>query len=377
MTVFERRMVLGGMALLLLSLSLWLSGASHLSSPIARASKNIPYCTSPNGYCLAYFGADLSANGGMQKATGVASGSPKTKPSGPWPQYAGNYCFLAVVQALTNYEDWKDGIALSYPHASDEGPPAPSGQPAWTNGTPVGEVSPQLLWDMDTNLKPTFGTLSIIGSGQNRKPFTLANSSYDFGGDPRSQAYATWWETPGNHFYHDYIYHNGVGGASLGLAQALATTFSDGFSPAIALVNQGEHAVVVAGVWSYGSPFVSNPVIDSFAVYNPWNQDWGSFINGAYYERVSYANWTSGVSSLQGRTGQNTYWWAKTYNSNGGSDPDPHIGIYQAGCDIDGCTSNPNAHHWITNYVAVERDTITAYNANYTIDENGNVMQSP
>nr|MBA2678579.1 hypothetical protein [Ktedonobacteraceae bacterium] len=290
-------------------------------------------------YNLAYYGADLGT--GMKVATGVDYNNRFGRPSNaPWPQSQGNYCFLADVQALTNYEDWKDGIAIRYPHQSGQ-----------------------------ENIRADMGDGVVPSGGSSNYKFTKANISADFGGDPRAQAWGAYTETPGYRYYHQYIYHNGVDGASFGLAKGVASTHSHGGnSPEIALVDSARHSVVVAGEWSYGNPVsVSQAAIMSFAVYNSWDESVFPYINGAYYEQVSYSNWTTGVSSLP--RGQH-YWWARTYGfNNNTSDPDPNVGMYE-----------PNGtypHHWWTNYVSIQRDDDSSDNAEYCHDENGHVMQHP
>lgn len=367
MTTFERRMLLLGIAFLFIAFSILATSGYQLSIPTALAAPSSD--SSQNTSNPVYYGADLSIGGGMEKATGVRASSLSSRPyNAPWPQYSDNYCFLAVVQALTNYEYWKSNHSapMHFPTQSSQGP---------ADGIPEHATSSQILYQMDTTMVPSQsgvpGSLSVQNPGTNyRTPFTLANIAYDFGGDPRAQAYATYVETPGSHYYHQYIYHNGVNGASLGLAKAVATYHADGYSPAIALVNQGLHSVVVAGVTSYGNPATtSNPTIVSFSVYNPWDQSWGAYLNGAYYETVSYGHWTAGASNLHGYA----YWWKLPYNSNHGADPDPNISIYQAGPG----TANPNAHHWINSYVTIQRDEDSKDSANYTINEKGQVMYGP
>lgn len=370
MSTLERRLLSLGIAFAFLAFTIWLSNGGHfdLAPPIAQAS------------ALAYYGADLSAGGGMEKATGVSSGNRFAQPNNaPWPQRAGNYCFLASVQALVNYEYWKiDHNTIPYPNQSDQGPPPPDPSHPWLNGTSTGETSPQILWYMDTALQPTFGTLAVQGSGSNRRPFTLANTSYDFGGDPRAQAVtaAALAPTATVHDYHQHIFHTGVAYATYKLAGSVSLRYPDGgHSPTIALVNQGKHSVVVAGVWSYGSVLTNSAnKIDSFAVYNPWNESWGSYINSAYYERVSYTSWTQGQSTKNGPFGAgNAYWWKLPYSSNGGIDPDPRIGIYQAGSG----TSHPTAHHWIGYYVVIQRDTHDDHNPDNAYNEKAQLMTGP
>jgi hypothetical protein len=340
MDSLERRLVFLSIALLLVAFMVWVSGGGHFSSPTAQASAAIPNCVPlPDGGCynLTYYGADLGT--GMKKATGVDYTNRFTRPSNaPWPQRKTNYCFLADTQALSNYEEWSNGSSIRYP-------------------TQSGQDS--ILTDMNDGVIPS--------GGSSNYGFTKANISADFGGDPRAQAWGAYIETPAYRYYHQYIYHNGVDGASFGLAKGVAAFHSyGGNSPEIAIVDTALHSVVVAGEWSYGNPVsVSDAAITSFAVYNSWDvQSWGPYINGAYYEQVSYSNWTTGVSSLP--SGQH-YWWAHTYGDS--SDPDPNVGMYK-----------PNStypHHWWTFYVSIQRDDDSSDSAEYCHDENGHVMQHP
>ena len=88
-------------------------------------------------------------------------------------------------------------------------------------------------------------------------------------------------------------YHNGVGGATYGLAKGVAFSFSDGPAPEIAIVNHGEHSVILAGVWASANPSTNSAAtISALLVDNPWDQlNFGSYLNGAYYAQVSYADW--------------------------------------------------------------------------------------
>ena len=130
---------------------------------------------------LHYYGANLQ---NVARATGVYLDG-TVDPNGPWPQVAQNYCFVAVVQALVNYDDIMQGLPLRYPHQSDQGP---------ASGDPNDEQVGQILWDMDHQMIPPGGPLVPVGSGPTRRPFTLGNIAYDFGGDPRIQAFATNYE---------------------------------------------------------------------------------------------------------------------------------------------------------------------------------------
>lgn len=348
MSSLERRLVFLGVALLFLAFMVWATGGGGFPTPIAQAASGVLNATG-----LTYYGADISTNGGMAVATGVQPSN--NRPSnGPWPQYAKNYCFLAVVQAISNYEYWRQGYASQFPQQINQGPAddVASHATSGANGTAW-----QILYDMQNYMIPPGGPVpSPTG-------FTLADSSRDFGGDPRAQAFGATYEVPAQHYYHQYIYHTGVTIATYGLARGVASSHWDGASPEIAIVNHALHSVVIAGVWASANPaVVGNATIDSFAVYNPWDQNWGTYLNGAYYARVSYSDWTT-----------NSWWWGQPYNSNNGQDPDPVIGIYQAGPG----TSNPNAHYWIGNYVSIQRDDDAVDNANYSLNENGAVMQGP
>lgn len=341
MSSLERRLMFSGVALIVLAFMIWAAGGHFFTA--RRASSQTP------NYSLAYYGADISTNGGMFVATGV--NQLNSRPSnGPWPQFAKNYCFLAAVQAVSNYEYWKQGYAIEFPAQDNQGPAddIASDATSGANGTPW-----QILYDMQTYMIPPGGPVPPPTG------FTLADSSRDFGGDPRAHAYAAEYETPPQHYYHQYIYHTGVAVGTYGLAKGVAASHWDGPSPDIAIVNHALHSVVIAGVWSYGDPSaVGNATIDSFAVYNPWDQNWGAYLNGAYYARVSYSDWTT-----------NPWWWGLTYNANNGQDPDPVIGMYTP--------TSIYPTHWIGNYVSIQRDEVAVDNANYSIDENGNVMLHP
>ena len=338
MSLLERRLVFLGASLLLLAFTVWTGGAHFFMS-------SNPTFHSPN---IVYYGADISTNGGMAVATGVQPSNNRPG-NGPWPQYTKNYCFVAVVQALANYQYWKQGSAIRFPQQSSQGP---------ADDIPNDAVPGQILYDMQHNMIPPNGPVPPPTG------YTLADIARDFGGDPRAQAYAAWYEAPQQAYdYHQYIYHTGVAVAVSGLAKGVAWSHADGPSPEIAIVNHALHSVVIAGVWSFGNPSIfPNAVIDSFAVYNPWDQNWGTYLNGAYYSRVSYADWTT-----------SSWWWGQTYNANNGADPDPVIGIYQAGPG----TSQPNARHWIGYYVSIQRDEDATDSADYSLNENGSVMYGP
>lgn len=306
---------------------------------------------------VTYYGADLQK---MTVATGVNFEQPNTLPKGaPWPQRTSNYCFISVVQTIVNYADLKAGLPIRYPTQSDQGP---------ASGDPADETNGQILYDMDHHMIPRDGPLKTIGTGKNRRPYTLANTSYDFGGDPRAQAFATAYETPDAAFYHEHIYHNGPEAATLGIAKALAR-YSE---PVIAAVNHGEHSVIVAGVWATGNPLTdSNVQIRALAVYNPWDQSWGAYLSRGYYTRVSYNDWINATNLPSPWKGV-TSWFSQPYQSNGNLDPDPSISTYQAGPG----TLHPDAHHWIGNYVTIQRDDHSV-NANFTFDENDRIMLEP
>jgi hypothetical protein len=296
----------------------------------------------------------------MTLATGVDFEQPeRVNPVGPWPRRTDNYCFVAVVQAMVNYADLQAGLPMRYPRQDDQGP---------ASGDPADEAPGQILFDMDHLMLPPGGPLPTISTGKDRRPYTLANIAYDFGGDPRAQAFATSYEAPHGLRYHEHIYHDGPQAATLGMARALAR-YSQ---PVIALVNHGKHSVLVVGVWATGNPATQRHVrIESLAVYNPWDQQLGPYLSTSYYVRVSYHDWIS-ETDLPGNPAYVHSWFSQPYQSNGNLDPDPSIGIYQAGPG----TSHPNAHHWIGNYVLIQPDN-HPQSANFTFDEHDHLMLAP
>ena len=377
---YRRSILFVGMALFLLATTFLNTEGEIIAASSVTHNALSPDCiVDPSGSCypaISYFGADISSGGLMQTATGIDSTTNAT-PSGPWPQNADNYCFLAVVQAIANYTVAADNASglpvepIPYTTRSSEGP---------ASGNPNDETSGQILYDMDHNMQPA-GTLDVYGSGKARRPFTLANTSHDFGGDPRAQAVATYTLTPAYHYYHQYIYHNGPDAATMGLA--IATSKYD--EPAIAFVNHAEHVVLVAGVWSHGNPSTYQYAsIDSLAIYNPWlqqatsSQTWGgAYLSGAYYTRVAYSDWVGG-SAMPDPYGGVSYWWNYPYRENGIIDPDPYMGQYQAGIDPHlGATANPNSTHWINNYVTIQRDNDSADSVDITLNESGQPMTGP
>ena len=131
MSRIERRLLFSALTLLVLTLSLCVGFGQQI--PTAHADPP-----------LIYYGADTIT--GMKLATGVSTSN--SYPSAPWPQAAGNYCFLADVQAIVRYSYWNAGYNISgayWPARSNQGPPTYSA----AKGNPQLEVSGQLLYDMD------------------------------------------------------------------------------------------------------------------------------------------------------------------------------------------------------------------------------------
>jgi hypothetical protein len=325
-----------------------------------------------HGERLHYYGSDLEA---VERATGVhPDGS--VDANGPWPQRTQNYCFVAVVQALVNYQDIMQGEPLRYPHQSDQGP---------ASGNPNDERAGQILWDMDHLMVPPDGPLVAKGSGIHRRPFTLGNIAYDFGGDPRIQAFATDYEAHADemdndgqhaqgHFddemlYHEHIYHTDAATATWGLVKALVRFRK----PVLVLANHAEHTLLVAGLWATSNPLTDpDAKVRSLAVFNPWNSAaWGQYITTGPYQQVPLDDWLH-ATNLPTPFGGVTTMLNLPYASNGGLDPDPSIGIYQVGPG----TKHPNAQHWIGNFVLIEPDTHWQ-SANFSFDEDNRLMLQP
>lgn len=309
---------------------------------------------------LVYYGADLPT---VQLATGVHLDG-TVDPNGPWPQYTQYYCFAAGVQAVVNYDDIMQGLPLRYPHRSDQGP---------LSALPQDEQVGQILWDMDHQLIPSYGPLVQKGTGVNRRPFTLGDIAYDFGGDPHVHASAINFEVPsGEKLYHEHIYHTNSMTATLGIAKTLETFKK----PVLVFANHALHTLLVAGFWATGDIFANPPdpqaQIRSLAVFNPWDSATrGQYITTGPYQEVSLDAWLN-ATNLPTPFGGVTTLWNLPYDSNGRLDPDPSIGIYQAGHG----TKNPGKTHWIGNFVAVQPDLHTE-TADYTFDENDTLMLKP
>ncbi len=306
---------------------------------------------------LQYYGANLQD---VQLATGVHLDG-TVDPKGPWPQLTQFYCFLAGVQAVVNYDDIMQELPLRYPHQSDQGP---------ASALPQDEQVGQILWDMDHLLIPPDRPLVPRGSGVNRRPFTLGNIAYDFGGDPHIHAAAINFEAPSHEMkYHEHIYHTNALTATWHVAKTLARFRQ----PILVFANHAEHTLLVAGFWATGN-ILTDPQarIRSLAVFNPWNSAaFGQYITTGPYQQVSLDDWLN-ATNLPTPFGGVTTLWNLPYASNGDLDPDPSIGIYQAGPG----TQNPTKHHWIGNFVTVEPD-LHSQSANFTFDENNDLMLEP
>jgi hypothetical protein len=157
--------------------------------------------------------------------------------------------------------------------------------------------------------------------------------------------------------------------ATLDMARALALFDK----PVLVMANHAEHILVVAGFWATGNPLTDpDAQIRSLAVFNPWDStQWGQYVTTGFYQAVSLDDWLN-ATDLPSPFGGVTSLLSLPYASNGGLDPDPSIGIYQAGPG----TRNPDKNHWIGNFVIVEPDTHPE-SANFAFDENNKLMLQP
>ena len=333
-------------------------------TPVSTATLIPPTATRPPATpapVLHYYGADLT---GMRRATGIGTDD-SLAAGGAWPQVAGNYCALANIQGIVNYIDWSQSKAPRFPIGSDQGPPTNSTSP----GNPGLEQPGQVLFDLDQHAVADWPPGSqIIGSASNRRPFSLANISHDFGLDPRAIAAGIMYETGNTIPYHQHIYHNGPDAAAWHIAYATARFHL----PVVTIVNHGSHAVLIAGVWATADPS-TNPQarIDSFAVYNPWNQNWGDFLGGVYFTRLPYRTLTT-AHPIDGS------WLSRPYATNGDLDPDPYMGPYQAGTDpFSGPTANPQGRFWLNNLVTIEPDGHNDQHPDNAYNEADQVMTGP
>ncbi|TMC15138.1 MAG: hypothetical protein E6J34_22870, partial [Chloroflexi bacterium] len=101
------------------------------------------YAASPQ-HQLHYYGANLQY---VEQATGVHRDG-TVNPNGPWPQFTQNYCFIAVAQAVINFDHIRRGRPLRFPHQDNQGP---------ASGDPKDEQVGQILWDMDHLMIPPGG----------------------------------------------------------------------------------------------------------------------------------------------------------------------------------------------------------------------------
>ena len=270
-----------------------------------------------------------------------------------WPQYNGPYCGIVAAEAVVNYDDQVHGVRTYF-----------SGRGAQSTVASANQHSGASRWGYATPTNPYAG---------------ITNISPDFGTDPRSIANMAYTYTPNNTFYHDYIYRwqfsNGtqpsfstqVQQATTSMARALEAWHE----PIIALINGGQHAVFVTGVYAYTDPAANYPAQIASVVY----RDPMAWPSASRFE-VSFSTWAGGGFS----TPYGVYsLWSLYYGDRSSrgdrrstGDPEPTVGIYRP--------SSAHPIHWDLGFTWVQRDGHYAngtYSPDFAYTSTGSQMTAP
>ncbi len=279
-----------------------------------------------------------------------------------WPQYSGNYCGIEAAIAVVNYDNLNSGYARSFTSRSYQDVLATrngnawwssdmlGGQSQWTDAQGRHYATPTNYWGGKTNIAPDYGT------------------------DPRSVAWLTWYNSLNNRFFHDHIYskdqdqgtltrQDQVNHATTLMGRALA----DWSEPVIAFINGGLHAVVVTGLWSGNNIYNNYPAQIQGLVYRD--------PDGGNREELDYSYWRDG--HYTGANGFSYSLWAEFYGDlpyqpgHGGNtnDPEPTIGPYVPGVRY--------PTHWWKNLNWVQRDNNwdgTKWNPDFAYTAVGNMV---
>lgn len=148
--------------------------------------------------------------------------------------------------------------------------------------------------------------------------------SNDFGTDPRSIAYMAWFYTPANSYFHNYIYRWQMAHSSappysqqvLEATTAFAWNLEEWGDPISVAINEGEHSILVTGVYSTNNPVDYFPANITYVTYRD-PQD-GS------HQTVDISQWTNGISG-----GYDL--WKHFYGYNNSQDPEPAVLPYKPG----------------------------------------------
>ncbi len=259
-----------------------------------------------------------------------------------WPQKNGNWCGVANIAAINDYDYLINGIDNQNKY------PDQYSVANMLNGTISGQPSPISPWG------------SISGT-----PAFKANISKDGGTDPRSIAWGLYTVTPNNFFFHNYIYpgSNGVDHAVRNFASDFGP-YNGLNDPISVTINGGQHSVVISGVIANEDPSYdpNGVILQKVHIWDPWF----GFNGTTPYNTTGRDQWWY-VSDFE--SAQNyPQWWGQTYNTSNGYDPEPSTtgsNYYNA---------PPLSHHWGGNYITIEQDRVvwTTYTENIALDNLGN-----
>lgn len=239
-----------------------------------------------------------------------------------WPQASGPYCGIETAIAITNYADQVYGTGLRFNSSSSQ----------YSVASDNNSTSAESQWGY------------VLKSGN--VVAGKSNISLDFGTDPRSIAYMSYWYTPPGYYYHDYIYnwymvHSTQPSYS---QQVLEATTAMGMwlelngDPLSVAINEGQHSILVTGVYSTNPPVTYFPAAITGVTYrDPQN---GNHVT------VDIGTWTNGFSC-----GYDL--WKNYYGYNNSVDPEPSVGIYTP--------TYLYPYNWFNGFNFISRDNNSGY----------------
>lgn len=257
-----------------------------------------------------------------------------------WPQGSGPYCGIETAIAITNYVDQVDGVAMDFTSSSSQ----------YTVASNNNSSSAESQWGYALE-----GGNTVAGE---------SNISLDFGTDPRSIAFMAWNYTPANTFFHDYIYrwqmaHSSAPPYSQQVMEAttiFAENLEEWSEPISVAINEGEHSVLVTGVYSTN---------------NPLNYFPANITGVTYRDPMDSSHWTVDISTWTYGISGGYDLWKNFYGYNNSQDPEPSVGPY---------TPGPGQEHWFNGFNWIETDenyTNGQWSPDWSYDIYGGQMTSP
>jgi hypothetical protein len=293
--------------------------AATIQAPEARMQTDISNC-SP---CYHFYG---SKHNWMYQATG------------DWYQQEGNWCGIASIRAIQRY-DW-----LYYD----------GGNPQWDN-------SQGLIYNRLNSYTSPWGS----GGG-----YVTSDISGDFGTDPHSVVYGTWYDTPPStqpqpYWFHNWIYRTNATTATNDFSTDFGTNTVSHDDPITLMIDAGYHSFVISGFSATSDPSLGKAKLKSIQTWDPWLNHANNSPDGTHpYNQTEEEVWSITDWTTLGKL------WGQGYGNNSDPEPDTSNNYY-----VPPFPGYNVPHHWNTYFVTIEQDRINndSTSFDYAIDQNGHL----